>query len=56
MDVNANTVFLSKNSETVKQIVEFVIDDCKREIQELRNDNTELLNENRWLQKIIVLL
>ena len=50
MDANAVTVFLSYNSETNKQLVEFRFEDCKREIQELPNENNMLRSENKGLE------
>ena len=42
MDVNTITVFLSKNSETIKKFVKLMFEDCKIKIQELRKEIIEL--------------
>ena len=46
MDVKRIKVFLTQNSETIKKIVELMFEDCKRDIEKLRNGNNELRTEN----------
>ena len=47
MDANTISVFLSQNRETIKDFVEVMFDDRKREIQDLREENKDLRNENK---------
>ena len=39
IDASTVTVFLSQNSKTFECFVELMFDDCKRELQGLRNEN-----------------
>ena len=39
--------FLSLNFETVKSFVKIMFEECKHEIQVLRNENNELRTENK---------
>ena len=53
MDDNTITAFLSQNSETIKNFVKLMFEDCKCDIEKLRNENNELHTENSELQKSV---
>ena len=53
MDANTITVFLSQNSETIRNFVKLMFEDCKQDIEKLRNENIEFRTENKELQKSI---
>ena len=50
MDANKIKAFLSQNSETIQNFVKLMFEDCKRDIEKIRNENNELRTENNQLQ------
>ena len=55
MDANRITAFLSQKSETIQNFVKLMLEDCKRDIEILRNENNELRTENKELKNSIEL-
>ena len=53
MDANTISAFLSQNCETIQNFVKLMFEDCKRDIERLRNGNSKLRTENKELQNTI---